>query len=94
MQQQASVITLGVGDLRRSRRFYTNGFGWVPVFENDEIIFYQMNGLVLGTWLAEMLDDDMQRQMPAARRPLDRLGSTRSRQTPAEGADIRPAQQL
>lgn len=62
MQQQVSVITLGVGDLGRSRRFYTDGFGWVPVFENHEIIFYQMNGFVLGTWLAEMLDDDMQRQ--------------------------------
>lgn len=62
MQQQVSVITLGVGDLGRSRRFYTEGFGWKPVFENEEIIFYQMNGFVLGTWLADKLDDDMQRQ--------------------------------
>lgn len=62
MQQQVSVITLGVGDLGRSRRFYTEGFGWTPVFENEEIIFYQMNGFVLGTWLADKLDDDMQRQ--------------------------------
>ena len=62
MQQQISVITLGVDDLDRSRRFYVEGFGWKPVFENDEIVFYQMNGFVLGTWLADKLDDDMQRQ--------------------------------
>lgn len=59
MQQQMSVITLGVADLARSRRFYVEGFGWTPVFENDEIVFYQMNGFVLGTWRASALDADM-----------------------------------
>lgn len=58
MQQQVSVITLGVADLGRSRRFYGDGFGWTPVFENDEIIFYQMNGFVLGTWLGRALEAD------------------------------------
>jgi hypothetical protein len=61
MQQQISVITLGVVDLARSRRFYTDGFGWNPVFENEEIIFYQMNGLMLGTWLQSAFEGDMQR---------------------------------
>jgi catechol 2,3-dioxygenase-like lactoylglutathione lyase family enzyme len=61
MQQQISVITLGVVDLDRSRRFYVDGFGWSPVFENAEIIFYQMNGLMLGTWLQSALEGDMQR---------------------------------
>src|ERR1700694_920750 len=28
MQHQISVITLGVGELSRSRRFYGDGFGW------------------------------------------------------------------
>ncbi len=62
MQQQISVITIGVADLARSRRFYVDGFGWTPVFENEEIIFYQMNGLVLGTWLQPALEADMQRR--------------------------------
>ena len=62
MQQQISVITLGVADLARSRRFYTAGFGWTPVFENEEIVFYQMNGLMLGTWLQGALEDDQQRR--------------------------------
>ena len=61
MQQQISVITLGVSELARSRTFYVEGFGWSPVFENDEIIFYQMNGFVLGTWLTSSLENDMQR---------------------------------
>lgn len=61
MQQQISITTLGVADLARSRHFYAGGFGWTPVFENGEIIFYQMNGLMLGTWGKADLADDMQR---------------------------------
>lgn len=67
MQQQISVITLSVAELQRSRRFYGEGFGWKPVFENDEIVFYQMNGFVLGTWLDGGLEGDMQRE--GLRRP-------------------------
>jgi len=62
MQQQISVMTLGISDLSRSRRFYVEGFGWSPVFENDEIVFYQMNGFVLGTWLTSALEGDMRRE--------------------------------
>lgn len=61
MQQQISVITLGVEHLERSKRFYVDGFGWSPVFENAEIVFYQMNGLVLGTWARAALEADMGR---------------------------------
>jgi catechol 2,3-dioxygenase-like lactoylglutathione lyase family enzyme len=61
MQQQISVITLGTADLGRSRRFYVEGFGWTPVFENPEIIFYQMNGFVLGTFAKTSLEADMNR---------------------------------
>jgi catechol 2,3-dioxygenase-like lactoylglutathione lyase family enzyme len=61
MQQQISVITLGIADLARSRRFYVDGFGWKPVLETPDIIFYQMNGLMLGTWLAASLAADSRR---------------------------------
>jgi catechol 2,3-dioxygenase-like lactoylglutathione lyase family enzyme len=61
MQQQMSVITLGIADLPRSLAFYRDGFGWSPVFENSEIAFYQMNGFVLGTWLKAELEKDCQR---------------------------------
>ncbi len=68
MQQQVSVITLGIADLDRSMRFYRDGFGWTPVFTNEEIAFYQMNGFVLGTWLQTGLEADM-------KRPLQRPGA-------------------
>ncbi len=61
MQQQISVITIGIADLPRSRRFYVDGFGWTPVFENEQIIFYQMNGLMLGTFEKSALEADMNR---------------------------------
>ena len=61
MQQQISVITLGVRELERSKRFYMGGFGWVPVFDRDGIVFYQMNGFVLCTWNVAALEEDMRR---------------------------------
>lgn len=63
MQQQISVVTLGVADLARSRRFYVEGFGWTPVMETPEIVFYQMNGLMFGTWLCSALQDDARLQL-------------------------------
>ncbi|UUR08757.1 VOC family protein [Sphingomonas glaciei] len=59
--QQVSVITLGTEELARSQEFYRDGFGWTPVFANEEIAFYQMNGFVLGTWLTSELAKDSQR---------------------------------
>jgi catechol 2,3-dioxygenase-like lactoylglutathione lyase family enzyme len=61
MLQQISLITLGVADFAASRRFYTEGFGWTPVFELPGIAFFQMNGLVFGIWSAEALAEDMNR---------------------------------
>ncbi len=80
MQQQVSVITLGVSDLARSKRFYMQGFGWTPVFENEEIVFYQMNGFVLGTWLAKQLDGDMQRANTPGRAPFALAHNVASRE--------------
>jgi catechol 2,3-dioxygenase-like lactoylglutathione lyase family enzyme len=84
MQQQISVITLGIGDLARSRRFYAEGFGWKPVFENKEIVFYQMNGLMLGTWLTKPLEDDMKRT------GLARPGAFSLAHNVATQADVQP----
>jgi uncharacterized protein len=63
MRQQLSVVTLGIADLVRSKRFYCDGFGWTPVFQNEDIVFYQMNGFVLGTWLTSALEGDMGRAL-------------------------------
>ena len=100
MQQQIAVVTLGITDLARSRRFYTEGFGWTPVFENEEVVFYQMNGLVLGTWLEEKLAADMTRTSfggPGAFALAHNVGSTEEVDTvvalleKAGGRLLRPA---
>jgi catechol 2,3-dioxygenase-like lactoylglutathione lyase family enzyme len=49
MQQRMDLVTLGVADLARSRAFYSDGLGWMPTFELDEIVFYQVG---FGTLLA------------------------------------------
>lgn len=45
--QRVTLITLGVADLTRSRKFYGD-LGWVPTNEQESVVFYQINGMVLG----------------------------------------------
>lgn len=66
MQQQISLVTLGVEDVDRSHGFYADGFGWKPVFSAPGIVFFQMNGLVLGLWGKADLEDDMRREAGGA----------------------------
>lgn len=61
MQPQISLITLGVADVARAKAFYREGFGWEPVFEMDDIAFFQLNGLVFGLWDKAQLEADMHR---------------------------------
>jgi len=60
-QQQLSLVTLAIHDLDRSRRFYGEGFGWRPVYESDDVLFFQMNGVVLGLWMAPPMTADLGR---------------------------------
>ena len=59
--QQLSLITLTIHEMDRSRRFYGEGFGWRPVYENHEILFFQMNGMVLALWLSQPMVADLGR---------------------------------
>jgi catechol 2,3-dioxygenase-like lactoylglutathione lyase family enzyme len=58
MDQRVSLVTLGVKDLGTSKRFYVDGFGWKPVFENQEIIFFQTVGMVFALFLRDHLAAD------------------------------------
>jgi len=60
MEQRISVVTLGVDHLDRSRRFYVDGLGWKPGFENEEIIFFQTGGIVFALFLRDKLAEDFQ----------------------------------
>src|SRR5258708_13288502 len=60
MDQRVSLVTLGVKDLAVAKRFYVDGFGWRPVFENKEIVFFQTGGMIFALFLCEQLAADFQ----------------------------------
>ena len=58
MDQRVSVVTLGVTDLERSRRFY-EALGWTsPSVPADGVVFFQTPGMVLALWGRGELADD------------------------------------
>ncbi|SKB04925.1 hypothetical protein SAMN06295964_0756 [Aeromicrobium choanae] len=58
MDQRLSLITLGVADLGRARAFYEEGLGFTKDNDEDDIVFYQLPGLVLALWTREGLAAD------------------------------------
>lgn len=46
-KQRITLVTLGVNDLGRARAFYA-ALGWQPAEAPEGVVFYQMNGMVLG----------------------------------------------
>ena len=55
-----SLVTLGVADLRRARRFYENGLGWKPGFASEEVVFYETGGPIIALWNRRDLAADAQ----------------------------------
>lgn len=50
MEQRLSLVTLGVGDLALARTFYLN-LGWKEgPGSSDEVVFFQMPGMIVGLW--------------------------------------------
>jgi uncharacterized protein len=60
MEQRLSVVTLGVSDLERARRFYEEGLGWQRSTADKDIIFFQINGAVLALFPRHHLAADAQ----------------------------------
>jgi len=59
MKQHLHLVTLGVRDLERSRKFYAETLGWSPTSNsNDDIAFFQVGGVVLGLYPREKLAED------------------------------------
>jgi catechol 2,3-dioxygenase-like lactoylglutathione lyase family enzyme len=42
VRQSIQVITVAAKDLSVSRAFYSDGLGWTPTLDSDEIVFYQV----------------------------------------------------
>src|SRR5579863_8537796 len=57
MRQRLSIITIGVDSLQAMRNFYVEKFGWKPVAENHEIVFFKLNGFLFGLYPAKKLAD-------------------------------------
>jgi uncharacterized protein len=58
MEQRVSLITLGVRDLARARRFY-EALGWTSgAAQADDVVFFQTGGSILALWDRESLAQD------------------------------------
>src|SRR5918998_2003490 len=58
MRQRVSVITLGVRDLARARRFY-EALGWeTGAGPDDDVVFFQAGGMVVALWDRAQLAED------------------------------------
>jgi catechol 2,3-dioxygenase-like lactoylglutathione lyase family enzyme len=61
MDPWISLITLGVRDVERSRRFYRDGLGWpesTASTETEDVAFFQAGGVALALYKRELLAAD------------------------------------
>jgi predicted lactoylglutathione lyase len=58
MEQRVSLITLGVADLERAKRFYL-ALGWsTDTDPSIDVVFFQAGGMVVALWARDQLAED------------------------------------
>jgi hypothetical protein len=58
MEQRVSLVTLGVEDLPRARAFY-EALGWsTGAGPEDDVVFFQMKGMIVALWDRGRLAED------------------------------------
>jgi uncharacterized protein len=58
MEQRVSLITLGVSDLGQARSFY-EALGWTTAAgPDDDVVFFQVRGMVMALWDRGKLAED------------------------------------
>jgi catechol 2,3-dioxygenase-like lactoylglutathione lyase family enzyme len=58
MEQRVSLVTLGVEHLARARAFY-EALGWsTGAGAQDDVVFFQAGGMILGLWSRASLTQD------------------------------------
>ena len=61
MEPRVTIIGLGVSDLQVANDFYENKLGWKKTAaSNDDISFFQLNGLLLSLYPKDKLAEDAQ----------------------------------
>jgi uncharacterized protein len=58
MRQRLSLLTLGVHDIARARRFYEDGLGWHRDSGQDDVAFYQSGTMVFALYEWSKLAED------------------------------------
>jgi catechol 2,3-dioxygenase-like lactoylglutathione lyase family enzyme len=58
MRQRLSLVTLGVRDIARARKFYENGLGWHCDFGQDDVAMYQAGGMIFSLFEWPKLAED------------------------------------
>jgi catechol 2,3-dioxygenase-like lactoylglutathione lyase family enzyme len=58
VEQRVSLVTLGVSDLARARRFYEDGLGWRRGNTEDGVAFYEIPGGIFALWSRPALAED------------------------------------
>lgn len=58
MKQHAHIITLGVKDLEKSKKFYSEILGWKISRPQEGIVFFQAGGIVLALYPRDLLAED------------------------------------
>jgi predicted lactoylglutathione lyase len=78
VEQRISLVTLGVKDLSRARRFY-EAMGWRNARQpDDEVAFFQAGGMVFGLWT----------KLPAAREGGSGIELAYNVRTPSEVDEV------
>src|SRR5262249_29208139 len=58
VEQRLSLVTLGVADLVRARRFY-EALGWhTGASPSDDVVFFQSGGMIVALWGRHQLAED------------------------------------
>lgn len=59
MEAQLNIVTLGVSDIKRARKFYEKGLGWkASSASQGDIVFFQLGAIVLALYPRNLLADD------------------------------------
>lgn len=59
MDQRLTFVTIGVKDLAKAKRFYTEKFEWKPLKDSDGIVFFKVGGSIFALFPSHELAADV-----------------------------------